>query len=308
MNEKKIRLGIVGLGNVARGVISALLCVVANIDFELVAIFTRRDPKTIKPLPSAKLVSINEIESYIGKIDVLILCTETQSVPILGPKLAKLFPVIVDCTDSSLTSQEHQEHRENMEATCKISRHLAFIEAGWGNANGLFGTIKTLMETTLPNGATQMEFGPGINLGHQNLIKHLPGVKDATVWTLPTENKCYVFVENGTDQKQIEVAIKERLHEITGKSTNVVFVNNQEELDLNRSTMPHRATISCIDDANKTNMQFSVNLQSNPNYTGSLLVACARAAVAMYRKGNVGVITSEDIPPKDFKPFGNFDN
>lgn len=153
-----------------------------------------------------------------------------------------------------------------------------------------------------------MEFGPGVNLGHQNIVKHLPGVKDATVWTCPTENKCYVLVEKVTEQKKIEAVIKERLHEITGKSTNVFFASNQEEIDIRRSTMPHRATISRTDDTSKTNMQFSVDLWSNPNYTGSLLVACARAAVAMHREGNVGVITFEDIPPKYFKPCGDINN
>lgn len=306
MHEKKIRLGIVGLGNVTRGVIPSIHRMGPNDDFELICIFTRRDPKRIRPVPSVKLVSINEIESYIGKIDVLILCTETQSVPILAPKLVKLFPVIIDCTDSSLTQQEHQEHRKNMDSICKISGHLAFIEAGWGNTNGLFGIIKTLMETTLPSGITRMKFGPGVNLGHQNIIQNLPGVKDATVWTLPTENKCYVLLKKFTFQNQIVKSIEERLYEITGKKTTVIPVKNQEELYHRRSTMSYQAMIS-HSDVSGSDMRFFVNLQSNPNYTGSLLVACARAAVAMYREGNVGVITFEDIPPKYFKPCSNFD-
>jgi len=304
-----ISIGIVGYGNVGRGVEKAVL---AAKDMELRGVFTRREPSSIKLANSCVPVyNIDTAESMAGEIDVMILCGGSASdLAIHGPRFAANFN-IVDSFDT------HAKIPEYLAAVDAVTNNTtAVISSGWDP--GLFSMMRLLSGSVLPDGDTYTFWGRGVSQGHSDALRRIDGVKNAVQYTIPIDKaidavrsgllpklstrekhlrECFVVAEPGADKKVIEDKIKSMPHYFIDYETTVNFIE-EDELASKHSGMPHGGMVlhSGMTGANSHVMEFSLKLDSNPEFTGSVMVACARAAFRMSRNGLFGAKTVFDIP------------
>lgn len=310
----KIRIGVLGYGNLGKGVELAMQ---NNDDMELVAIFTRRDPKSIETLKGTKVVSVNEIADYKDKIDVLIICGGSATdLPVQTPEYAKLFNVI----DSFDTHAKIFEHFNNVDKNATDTNHVALISCGWDP--GAFSLNRLMAENFLPVGNTYTFWGTGVSQGHSDAIRRIEGVKNAIQYTVPVDSamervrngenpelttrekhtrECYVVLEDGADAKSIEKEIKEMPNYFDEYDTTVHFIT-EEELKKNHSKMPHggfviRSGKTGLNNETNQIIEYSLKLESNPEFTSSILVSYARAIYRLAEKKEYGCKTVFDIAP-----------
>ncbi|WP_062104436.1 diaminopimelate dehydrogenase [Bacillus niameyensis] len=308
----KIRIGIAGYGNLGRGVEAAIKL---NADMELVGVFSRRDPASVKVLdPNVKVLSITNVEEYKDQIDVLILCGGSATdLPEQGPELAAMFNTI----DSFDTHAKIPEYFAKMDEVAKRSGKTSIISVGWDP--GVFSMNRLLGEAILPEGETYTFWGKGLSQGHSDAVRRVDGVKAGVQYTIPIENavnrvrngenptlatnekhlrECYVVPEEGAELKKIEEAIVTMPHYFADYHTKVNFIS-EEEFQANHSKMPHGGFVirsGKTGDSNSHIMEFSLKLESNPEYTASVLVAYARAAFKMNQLDQTGAKTVFDVP------------
>ena len=308
-----MKIGILGYGNLGRGVEFAIR---QNEDMELVAIFTRREPSNLKINSNAKVVHISEIEDWKDKIDVLIICSGSASdLPEQTPKYAKIFNVV----DSFDTHAKIPTHFENVDKEAKAGGKTALISAGWDP--GLFSLNRLYASAILPQGKDYTFWGKGISQGHSDAIRRIDGVCDAKQYTIPVDNaletiragecpeltprqmhtrECFVVVEDGADKAKIEEEIKTMPNYFEPYNTTVNFIS-EEELKKNHSGIPHGGFVVRVGETagcKKHIIEYSLKLESNPEFTSSVLVAYARAIYRLSKEGVVGCKTVFDIAPK----------
>lgn len=315
-----MKIGIYGYGNLGRGV---ELAVRRNEDMELFGVFTRRNPETVKTLTGAPVYPAAKAEDYAGEIDVMIICGGSASdLPEMTPMLAKSFNVV----DSFDTHARVPEHFANVDREALRHGHTAIISAGWDP--GLFSLARLYMNTVLPDGKDYTFWGRGVSQGHSDAIRRIPGVKDARQYTVPVEQaladvragknpelttrqkhtrECYVVAEEGADKALIEKQIREMPNYFADYDTTVTFIT-EEEMKRNHSELPHGGqVIRCgdtgLDGGHRHVMEFSLRLDSNPEFTASVLAACARAVVRMNDRQIFGCKTLFDVPPADLSPI-----
>lgn len=312
-----IRIGIVGYGNLGRGVECAIR---QNEDMTLMAVFTRRDPETVHiPTENVPVVSLQEVSAWKDRIDVMILCGGSATdLPEMSPELAKYFHIV----DSFDTHARIPQHFEAVDKAAKEGNKVAVIAAGWDP--GLFSVNRLYGQAFLPQGKDYTFWGIGVSQGHSDAIRRIPGVKDARQYTIPVPQAmdrvrcgeepelsarekhtryCYVVAEEGADKAAIEQAIKTMPHYFADYDTTVEFIS-METLEMNHKGMPHGGSVirtgrTGWEEENHQTMEFKLTLSSNPQFTGSVLAACARAAVKMSCRGISGCQTVFDIPPAD---------
>jgi diaminopimelate dehydrogenase len=305
----RIRVGIVGYGNLGRGVEMALK---QNPDLELVAVFTRRQPDSVQA--NAKMIHISEISKYQNAIDVMILCGGSATdLPGQGPMIVSQFNMV----DSFDTHAKIPEYFNKIEQAAKQSGKLGLISTGWDP--GLFSLSRLLAETVLPEGRGYTFWGPGVSQGHSDAIRRVAGVKMGIQYTVPVDaaiervrsgdnpelstrekhlRVCYVVPEEGADLAKIEAEIKSMPNYFADYDTTVNFIT-EEELKAEHSGMPHGGFVirTGKTGANtKQRIEFSIALGSNPEFTASVLVAYARAVYRMAREGKTGALTVFDVP------------
>lgn len=310
--EKKILLGIVGYGNLGKG---AELAIGKNPDMELIVIFTRRDPSEFKSESSSAVFKhISDAKSYSNQLDALILCGGSATdLPEQGPVFAKMFNTI----DSYDTHAKIPEYFARMDETARQSGKIAFISSGWDP--GLFSVLRVLGESILPDGHNYTFWGPGVSQGHSDAIRRIKGVRDARQYTLPTKEsiekvrsgknpelttrekhirQCYVVAHPGEDLEQIRREIVEMPNYFADYETHVNFIT-EEELLKNHGRLPHGGFVfrsGQTSQENKQLLEFNLKLDSNSEFTSSVLVACARAVVRLNREKIIGAKTFFDIP------------
>lgn len=309
----KIKIAIVGYGNLGRGVEASIR---QNPDMELVGVFSRRDPKTIKlETEGVEAYYLSEASNFVGKIDVMILCGGSATdLPEQCPEFAKLFNT-VDSYDNHGKIPEYFE-RVNKEA--EASGKIAVISVGWDP--GLFSINRMLAEAVLPVGETYTFWGKGLSQGHSDAIRRVEGVKNGVQYTIPKEEAmekvrsginpslstrekhlrvCYVVLENENAKEKVEESIKNMPNYFADYDTEVNFIS-EDELLKNHSAMPHGGFVirsgETGKDKNKEIIEFSLKLDSNPEFTSSVLVAYARAAYKLSKAGEMGAKTVFDIP------------
>ena len=307
------RVGIFGYGNLGRGI---ELAVNAAEDMELVAVFTRRDPATVKIASSSVTVaSVKDVESFKDKIDVMILCGGSATdLPEQTPALAKLFNVV----DSFDTHAKIPTHFANVDASAKASKHVALISAGWDP--GLFSLNRLYANAILPNGKDYTFWGKGVSQGHSDAIRRIEGVLDARQYTIPVDSalesvragenpelttrqkhtrECFVVLKDGADAKKVEQEIKTMPNYFADYDTTVHFIT-KEELNKNHSGIPHGGFVlrsGESSDGVKHLIEYRLKLDSNPEFTSSVLVAYARAVYRLNKEGSNGCKTVFDIAP-----------
>lgn len=313
-----IRIGIYGYGNLGRGVEKA---VKKNKDMELVAVFTRREPSSLViDTKTAKVVSINDVLDYKDKIDVMVICGGSATdLPKMTPELANNFNVI----DSFDTHANVPSHYKNVNDSAMASKHVAIISVGWDP--GMFSLNRCIMESVLPDGNDYTFWGKGVSQGHSDAIRRIKGVVDARQYTCPVEKAleevrsgknpelstrekhtrlCYVVAEEGADKARIEKEIKEMPNYFADYDTTVNFIS-LEELKKNHNGIPHGGFVirtgKTSDDV-KHVIEYSLKLDSNPEFTGSVLISYARAAYRLFNRADFGCKTVFDIAPKDISP------
>ena len=315
-----IRIGIVGYGNLGRGVECAIS---QNPDTELVAVFTRRAPETVKiQSGKATVYHIDNIKDMVGKIDVMILCGGSATdLPHQTPAIAKLFSVV----DSFDTHAKIPEHFANVDAAAREGGNLAVISCGWDP--GMFSINRLYAESILPDGKSYTFWGKGVSQGHSDAIRRIAGVVNAKQYTIPVESaldavrsgtnpdlttrekhlrECFVVAEEGADLARIENEIKTMPNYFADYNTIVHFIT-AEEMARDHSGIPHGGFVIHAGKTGKekenTNIiEYNLKLDSNPEFTASVLVACARAAYRMKKEGAIGCKTILDIPPSYLSP------
>ena len=318
---KKVRIAIAGYGNLGRGV---ELAVRQNDDLELVGVFTRRDPKTVKLLTEGVEVwSIDEAAAKADKVDVLIICGGSATdLPKQTPELAKYFNVI----DSFDTHARIPEHFANVDKASRESGHLAMISIGWDP--GLFSLNRLYAESIRPNGKSYTFWGKGVSQGHSDAIRRVKGVKKGIQYTCPVEaamdavrsgsqpelstrekhtRLCYVVAEEGADKAAIEAEIKGMKNYFDQYDTTVNFIT-EEEFDAVHNKMPHGGFVmrsGLTGDGEKTHqmIEYSLKLESNPEFTASVLVCYARAMARLAAEGQTGCKTAFDVAPAYLSPL-----
>lgn len=316
-----IKIGILGYGNLGRGVECA---VKQNDDMELVAVFTRRNPEDVKILTeTATVCNVADVEDWKDKIDVMIICGGSATdLPKQTPVYAKMFNVI----DSFDTHARIPEHFANVDAAAKENGHLAMISVGWDP--GLFSLNRIYAESILPNGKTYTFWGKGVSQGHSDAIRRIPGVKRGIQYTVPVEEamdqvragkqpelttrqkhtrECFVVAEEGADKKQIEESIKTMKNYFDEYDTTVNFIS-EEEFDAVHNKMPHggfvmRSGMTGENENTHQMIEYSLKLESNPEFTSSVLVAYARALSRMKAEGMTGCKTVFDVAPAYLSPL-----
>lgn len=311
----RTRIGILGYGNLGRGIECAVR---QNPDMELVAVFTRRDPENVTILTeSAKVCNVSEVMDWKDKIDVLILCGGSATdLPEQTPEYAKHFNVI----DSFDTHARIPEHFENVDAVAKANNHVGIISVGWDP--GMFSLNRLYGNVILPEGKDYTFWGKGVSQGHSDAIRRIPGVKNAKQYTIPVESaleavrsgsnpelttrekhtrECFVVLEDGADAAQVEEAIKTMPNYFADYDTTVHFIS-EEELEKNHSGIPHggfvlRSGVTGWNKENKHLIEYQLKLDSNPEFTSSVLIAYARAAHRLATEGQFGCKTVFDIAP-----------
>lgn len=310
-----IRIGIIGYGNLGRGVECAIK---NNPDTELVAVFTRRAPETVKILTeTAKVYHIDEARNMKDEIDVMILCGGSATdLPVQTPDFAEYFNVV----DSFDTHAKIPEHFAKVDAVAKKSGKVAAISVGWDP--GMFSINRLYGNVILPDGKDYTFWGKGISQGHSDAIRRIDGVKDAKQYTVPVEEAvnsvrngenpelstrdkhtrvCYVVAEDGADKARIENEIKTMPNYFADYNTIVNFIS-EEELVRDHSGMPHGGVVirsgnTGWNGETKHTIEYAIKLESNPEFTSMVLVAFARAVVKLNKEGVSGCKTVFDIPP-----------
>ena len=310
-----IKIGILGYGNLGKGVECA---VKHNPDMELAAVFTRRDKASLKVLtPGVKVCSVQEAESMKDEIDVMILCGGSATdLPVQTPELAKNFHVV----DSFDTHARIPEHFEAVDAAAKESGHVGIISVGWDP--GMFSLNRLYGSAVLPEGKDYTFWGRGVSQGHSDAIRRVEGVKDARQYTVPVEaalqavrngenpelttrqkhtRECFVVAEEGADLKRIEEEIVTMPNYFADYDTTVHFIS-EEELMRDHKGIPHGGFVICTGKTGWENehsnvIEYSLKLDSNPEFTASVIAAYARAAYRLGKEGVTGCKTVFDIAP-----------
>ena len=316
-----IRIGIVGYGNLARG---AECAIARNPDMELVAVFTRRNPENVKiATAGVPVCAFSEASKFIGQIDVMLLCGGSATdLPEMTPEFAKYFHVI----DSYDNHANIPAHFAKVDSVAKGSGHLALISAGWDP--GLFSLNRLYATAVLPEGKDYTFWGKGISQGHSDAIRRIDGVVDARQYTIPVEEAmeqvrsgsnpelttrqkhtrlCYVVAEEGADKEAIARAIKTMPGYFADYDTTVHFIT-KEELDKEHAGLPHggsviRSGVTGWNSEHRQIIEYKLSLDSNPEFTGSVLVACARALFRMSSRGETGCRTIFDLAPADLSAY-----
>ena len=311
----KVRIGIVGYGNIGRGVEAAIR---HNPDCELAGVFTRRDPATVKlTTEGGKVYPVGELAAHKDDIDVCIICGGSATdLPKQTPELAKLFNVV----DSFDTHARIPEHFANVDAAAKESGHVGIISVGWDP--GMFSLNRMYANAILPDGHDYTFWGKGVSQGHSDAIRRIEGVKDGKQYTIPVEaaleavrngenpvltarqkhtRECFVVLEDGADAAKVEEEIKTMPNYFADYDTTVHFIS-EEELKRNHSKIPHggfviRTGKTGWEQENSHVIEYSLKLDSNPEFTSSVIVAYARAAYRLYKEGQSGCKTVFDIAP-----------
>lgn len=315
-----IRLGILGYGNLGRGVECAVR---QNKDMELAAVFTRRDPQSVKILTeTAAVCRVEDAPLWKDKIDVLILCGGSATdLPVQTPEYVKYFNVV----DSFDTHARIPEHFANVDAAAKESGKLGIISVGWDP--GMFSLNRMYANAILPEGSDYTFWGKGVSQGHSDALRRIEGVKDAKQYTIPVEaaleevrkgtnpqlttrqkhtRECFVVLEEGADAARIEQEIKTMPNYFADYDTTVHFIS-EEELKKNHSGIPHggfvlRSGVTGWEKEHKHLIEYSLKLDSNPEFTSSVIVAYARAAYRLACEGQTGCRTVFDIAPAYLSP------
>jgi diaminopimelate dehydrogenase len=310
-----IRIGILGYGNLGRGVECAIE---ANPDMELAVVFTRRDPATVKiATAGVPVVSIKEASAWQDKIDILVLCGGSATdLPVQTPEYVKLFNVI----DSFDTHAHIPEHFAAVDQAAKATGHIGIISVGWDP--GLFSLARVYSNAILTSGKDYTFWGKGVSQGHSDAIRRIPGVKDAKQYTVPVESaleavrsgknpelttrqkhtrECFVVLEAGADAAKVEQEIKTMPNYFDEYDTTVHFIS-EEELKKNHSGLAHGGFVIRSGNTGHQHehnhvIEFNLKLDSNPEFTTSVLIAYARAAYRMAQEGQTGCRTVLDVPP-----------
>ena len=310
----KIRIGIVGYGNIGRGVEQAIK---RNEDMELAAVFTRRDPASVKvATEGAKVVHMDDMLSMKGDVDVMVLCGGSATdLPVMGPEIAANFNTI----DSFDTHAKIPEYFANVDKSAKEGNNISIISVGWDP--GMFSLNRLYAESILVQGSTYTFWGKGVSQGHSDAIRRIPGVKNAIQYTVPVDEavdqvrsgsepklttrdkhtrECYVVAQEGANKAEIENAIKTMPNYFDEYNTTVHFIS-EEELKRDHSKMPHGGFVirtgETGEEGNKHVIEYSLKLDSNPEFTASVLIAYARAAYRLNQKGENGARSVFDIAP-----------
>lgn len=315
------KIGILGYGNLGRGVECAI---VQNPDMELAAVFTRRSKESVSILTkTAEVCNISEIEAWKDKIDVLIICGGSATdLPKQTPEYAKMFNVI----DSFDTHANIPAHFANVDAASKESGHISIISVGWDP--GMFSLNRLYANAILPEGKDYTFWGKGVSQGHSDAIRRIEGVKNAKQYTIPVDaaldavragknpelttrekhtRECFVVLEEGADAAKVENEIKTMPNYFADYDTTVHFIS-EEELMANHSGIPHgglvlRSGTTGWNKENKHLIEYKLTLDSNPEFTSSVLIAYARAAHRLAKEGATGCKTVFDIAPAYLSPL-----
>lgn len=310
-----IRIGILGYGNLGRGVECA---VKQNPDMELAAVFTRRDPAAVKILTeTAEVCPVSEIKDWKDRIDVLILCGGSATdLPVQSPEMAGMFNIV----DSFDTHARIPEHFSKVDAAAKQANKTAIISVGWDP--GMFSLNRMYANAILPEGKDYTFWGKGVSQGHSDAVRRIEGVKDAKQYTIPVERaleavrngedpelstrekhtrECFVVLEEGADADRVEREIKTMPNYFADYDTIVHFIS-EEELLRDHSGIPHggfvlRSGRTGWDNENTHLIEYSLKLDSNPEFTSNVIAAYARAAFRLATEGQSGCKTVFDIPP-----------
>ena len=315
-----MKIGIYGYGNLGRGVECAIQ---QNGDMELFGVFTRRDPATLHTLTGAPVYSAADAEKYKDDIDVLILCGGSATdLPAMTPALARHFNVI----DSFDTHADIPAHFARVNTAAEETGHTAVISVGWDP--GMFSLNRLYANAILPQGNDYTFWGKGVSQGHSDAIRRIEGVQDARQYTCPVEKAleavrsgknpvlstrekhtrlCYVVAEEGADRAAIEQQIKTMPKYFSDYDTTVHFIT-QEELDRDHKGIPHGGRVirtgrTGAGEENRHVIEYSLQLDSNPEFTASVLVAYARALHRMQGRGETGCRTVFDVAPADLLPI-----
>ena len=320
-----IRIGIVGYGNLAKGVECAIR---QNPDMQLCAVFTRRDPASVHILtPDVPVLPLDRTGAWKDRIDVMILCGGSATdLPAMTPALARDFNVI----DSFDTHANIPAHFAAVDAAAAQSGHIALISIGWDP--GLFSVNRLYASAVLPEGKDYTFWGKGVSQGHSDAVRRIPGVLDARQYTIPvpealdrvrsgeapeltTRQKhtryCYVVAEEGADLEAIEQTIKTMPNYFADYDTTVEFIT-AEQMRQDHAGLPHggnviRSGITGWNGESHQTIEYKLTLDSNPQFTASVLVACARAATRMRGRGITGCQTIFDIAPADLTALSRED-
>ena len=316
-----IRIGILGYGNLGKGVESAIL---QNPDMELAAVFTRRNPEDLKiRMENVPVLSTDCLVEMKDKIDVLILCGGSATdLPKQTPEYAKYFNVV----DSFDTHAKIPEHFETVDTVAKENKTTAMISVGWDP--GMFSLNRLYGNVILPEGKDYTFWGKGVSQGHSDAIRRIEGVKDAKQYTIPVEEaleavrsgsnpelttrqkhirECFVVAEDGADKDKIEETIKTMPNYFADYDTIVHFIS-EEELKTEHSGIPHggfvlRSGVTGMSKEHKHLIEYRLKLDSNPEFTASVIVAYARANYRMNQEGITGCKTVFDVPPAYLSPL-----
>lgn len=316
-----MKVGILGYGNLGKGVESAIR---QNDDMELTCIFTRRDPASIRPVTEGTAVySVDDIEKMQGRIDVLVLCGGSATdLPEQTPEYVKYFNVI----DSFDTHARIPEHFANVDRAAKEHGHVALISCGWDP--GMFSLMRLYGSAVLPEGSDYTFWGKGVSQGHSDAIRRVQGVKNGKQYTIPVEEalqavrdgenptlstrqkhirECFVVAEEGADLTRIEHEIKTMKNYFDEYDTTVHFIS-EEEFAANHAGIPHggfvfRSGVTGFEKEHKHVIEYSLKLDSNPEFTSSVILAFARAVNRLSAEGVTGCKTVFDIAPAYLSPL-----
>ena len=314
-----MKLAIYGYGNLGKGVESAIA---QNPDAELVGIFTRRDPNTLHPASGVPVYPASDIANHQKEIDILIICGGSATdLPGMTPVLAKQFNVI----DSFDTHAKIPSHFANVDKAAKESGHIALISGGWDP--GMFSVNRLYASAILPDGKDYTFWGRGVSQGHSDAIRRIPGVLDARQYTVPVPaaleavragknpelttrekhtRECYVVAAEGADHAEIERQIKEMPNYFADYDTTVTFIT-MEEMKRDHAELPHGGSVIRTgftgNGTHHHTVEYRLTLDSNPEFTASVLLALARALNRMYARGATGCKTIFDIAPADLSPL-----
>ena len=316
-----IKLAIVGYGNLGKGVETA---VCQNPDMELVAVFTRRNPETVKLMtPDVPVLPFETLDAFEESVDVLILCGGSATdLPEMTPALAAKFNVV----DSFDNHSQIPAHIARVHAASKAAGKTAIVSCGWDP--GMFSLARVYAQAALPQGESYTFWGPGLSQGHSDAVRRIPGVLDARQYTVPVEEaiqavragdapqlttrqkhkrECFVVAAEGADKARIEREIKTMPNYFADYNTTVTFVT-AEELLRDHSGLPHggsviRTGVTGWDGEHCQRIQYELQLDSNPEFTASVLVAYARAIHRMHGRGVTGCQTVFDVAPADLSPL-----
>ena len=310
--SEKIKIAICGYGNLGKGVEAEMS---KSEDMDLVAIFTRRNPEDLTVSSNTPVVNMNDMESWKDKVDVVIMCGGSATdLPVQVPAAAKLFNTV----DSFDTHAKIPEYFKAVNESALSSNKTSLISGGWDP--GMFSVMRVYADSILSGGSTYTFWGKGVSQGHSDAIRRVAGVKDARQYTIPIDEamervrsgenpklttgekhlrECYVVAEEGPDKAKIEEEIKTMPNYFDEYHTEVHFIS-EEELKQNHSKLPHGGFVihsGETGDGNKQIIEYSLKLDSNPEFTASVLIALARATYRLNCSGQFGAKTVLDIPP-----------